>query len=87
MNVEQAVKDINRRQKLMSDAADLATVASNKYHAHMTLYNVAVMTAHKKGIEEQREILHNLLDQILDTGYEVGTHQREINRIVRDVRD
>jgi hypothetical protein len=87
MNVEQAVKDIHRRQKLMSDAADLATAASNKYQAHMTLYNVAVMTGDKKEIEKQRDILHNLLDQILDTGYEVGTHQREINSLVRNVHE
>ena len=87
MNVEQAVADITRRQKLMSDAADMATVASNKYQAHMTLYNVAVMTADKEMIAAERDILHNLLDQILDTGYEVGTHQLAINRMVRDVRD
>ena len=86
MNVQQAVEDINRRQKLMSDAADTATVASNKYQAHMTLYNTAVMRGDKDEMEKQRDILHALLDQILDTGFEIGTHQREINRIVRDVR-
>ena len=87
MNVNQIIAEIQRRQVLVGDAADLATVASNKYQAHMTLYNVAVMTADKDEIARQRDILHNLLDQILDTSYEVGTHQREINRMVRNVRD
>lgn len=87
MNVPEAVEGINRRQALMSEAADHATVASNKYSAHMTLYNTAVMTGDKEEIAKQRDILHNLLDQILDMGYEVGTHQREINRIVRTVRE
>ena len=87
MNIEEAAKDIHARQIKMGEAADLATAASNKYSAHMTLYTVAVSTGDKDEVVKQRDILHNLLDQILDTGYEVGTHQRAINVMLRTVRE
>ena len=87
MNVPEAVKAIQDLQKQMNVAADTATVASRTYEATMTLYNVAVMTGDKAMIEQRRDELHTLLDTILDSGYEVGTGQREINRISREVHD
>jgi len=87
MNVEQSLKEVDRRQKLMHLAADTASNAAKKYEAHMTLYNVAVLTGDKDEITRQRDILHNLLDSILDAGYDVGTHQREISLIVQRVHD
>lgn len=87
MNAKEVADDIHRRQKLMSEAAEMATVAADRYQAHMTLYNVAVRTGDKGEIAKHRDILHNLLDQILDTGYDVGTHQREINLLIRNVTE
>jgi len=85
MNVEDSSAEIRRIGGLSEAAAEMSNNATIKYQAHMQLYNVAVNTGDKDEQNKQRDILHNLLDQLLDATYEVGTNARLIRQIMASV--
>lgn len=87
MKLRQAMARVRELQVKMGAAADLAEQDSHRYQAHMTLYNVAVMSNNAAAIEQERLTLHSALDGILDAGYTVGQCQREINEISRNVTE
>lgn len=86
MTHDEVIANIQQHQRAMDACAEISNIAASKYSAHMTLYNAAAMSGDKKGIEESHEMLHNLLDQILDSGYSIGVHSREIAQLLQKVR-
>jgi hypothetical protein len=69
---------------LMMDLAATSTRVSNQHTAHMQLYNVAAETGDEESMAKERQILHDLLDQLLDCGSQIGVGLREASRFARE---
>jgi hypothetical protein len=83
VKLNDAVARIKELQGLMHTAADQAAASAQRYEAHMTLYNVACASNDSKLIDEERLTLHSALDSILDSGFTIATHKRELDSIMR----
>ena len=87
MKMQQAVREIRKLQDESNEASVLAENASRRYEAHMTLYNVAASTCDHDEQDKQREILHNLVDQLLDATHVIGGNGRRIREIVSSAEE
>lgn len=87
MKIADAVKKIRVLQGEMNIAADQAAAASQRYGAHMELFNAACRLGDKDEAEKQRTAIHAQVDAILDAGHIVHGNQRELDAVVRSHPD
>lgn len=83
MKMREAMTKIRALQGDMNVAADQAAAASQRYAAHMELFNAACKLGDKEEAEKQRTAIHAQVDAILDAGHIVHGNQRELDAVVR----
>ena len=83
MKMREAMTKIRALQGDMNVAADLAAAASQRYAAHMELFNAACKLGDKEEAEKQRTAIHAQVDAILDAGHIVHGNQRQLDAVVR----
>lgn len=66
----------------MTEQSQISARIALQYEAHMTLYNVAAFSGDEETMKKEREILHSLLDHLLDTGSQVGLGQRKMDKLL-----
>jgi hypothetical protein len=68
----------------MSELAATSSRVATQHEAHMSLYNVAAQTGDEETMKKEREILHNLLDELLDVGSQIGVGMRAAQAIAKE---
>lgn len=81
--ISDAEKDQRMRELVLEilDDAKSSEVASNRYQAHLVLYNEAVKMNDAGEIAAQRDTLHTLLDVILDCTLALHSHKAAIDAL------
>lgn len=87
MNVPEAVAEIQKLSNEMNTAATKAGMASTRYEAHLSLYNVACLQNDMKEIETQRLAVISQIESLLDASYELHSRRGRIAEIQRTVSD
>lgn len=81
MRYKEAVRIIQKLGAENSQHAINAEQASQRYSAHMTLFNVAASNGNEKEMEDHRLTIHACVDAILDAGMSISRNNREIRRV------